>query len=83
MQPARDHQVQHQPETVVEFQADAFADSYQRPHRPPFDAFNRWIYGSQKKRIAQPHLLKLLADDARLQRAQIRGNVRKLRHAIR
>ena len=46
------------------------------------DARERRLDGAQQKRAGKAHPLQRLADDARLQRADIRGDVGQFRHRV-
>src|ERR1700739_4565689 len=80
VQPAGDHQVQRQPEIAVHSDRDALADASQLAHEATFHARHRRLRGSQEKRSCHPHSLDRLPDDAWLERANIRGDIRQFRH---
>ena len=69
MQPAGDHQVQHEPKIAVEADGDALADAPQFTHGAALDARQRRIGRAQEKHACDPHVLEDLTDDARLERA--------------
>ncbi len=81
MQASRNHQVQHQPKIVFHANRNALADSPQLAHGASLH-FREWRRNSAKQKCAgQPHSLDRLPDDARFERADVSGDIRKLRHA--
>ena len=81
MQPAGNHQVQHQPEIAFHSNRDALADAPQFSHHPSFHIRYRGLHGAQQKRTGQPHLLDPLSDDARFERGDVSGDIGQFRHA--
>src|SRR5579883_487877 len=80
MKPSRNHQVQNQPEIVIESDSNAFTDAPQLTHCMAFHIFYRGVRRAQQKGARNPNMLQRLSDNARLQRADIGSNVRQLRH---
>ena len=80
MQPARDHQVQHQPDVVVEPDRDALAEPAQLAHDVTFHRGDRRIGRTQDERARQTHALELPSDNPRLEGTEIGADVRQLRH---
>ena len=83
VQPAGDHEMQHQPQIAIEADGDALADSAQFAHDATFDRGERRIGGAQQEDVRYANALERLADDARFERAEVSGNVGKLRHGAR
>jgi hypothetical protein len=61
---------------------NAFTDAPQSDDGAAFRASERRINRAQQKDAGEPHLLERLAKDARLKCADVRGNVRQLRHSF-
>ena len=68
MQPAGNHQVQHQPEIAFHSNRDALADAPQFSHQASLYIRYGRLYGAQQKRARQPHMLDPLPDDAWFER---------------
>jgi hypothetical protein len=81
MQAPGDHQVQHQPELVLEADGDALAEPPQLVDLLALDASDRRVGGAQQERMADPHARQLPAEDARLQGLDIDRDVRQFGHA--
>ena len=69
VQPAGDHQVQHQPEIAFDADGDALADAAHGADGSAFDAAERRIDGAQQEDRAEAHPFERLAEDARSSRA--------------
>ena len=82
MQAARDHQVEHQPEAIIHADRDAFADSSQLANGFSLGGTWRWIDRAQQEYRAESYMLEDLADDAQLERSDVRRDVGKFRHCI-
>ncbi len=80
MQPARDHQVNHQPEVAIDAYRDALADAPHFAHGPAFHFADRGLCRAQQKGACHTHLQKWLAGDARLKGADVCGDVGQFRH---
>ncbi len=80
MQTAGNHQVEHQPQVAFHPDRDALADAPQFAHRTALRTGERRLHCAQQERARNAHLLQLLSQDARLERADISGDVRQLRH---
>lgn len=78
MQPAGDHQMEHEPEISFYSDGDALADAPQFTHDAALCVRGGRLRGSKKKRACQPDALDGLADDARLERVDVGGDVRQL-----
>jgi hypothetical protein len=64
VQPAGDHQVQHQPEIAFYSNRDSLPDSPQFAHHAALHIRNGRLRGSKQKRACQSHSLDRLPDDA-------------------
>lgn len=80
MQTSSNHQVENDPEIPLQSYRDAFANPFQLNYRPPLSAADRRLDCSQKKGTAQADMLQGLVQDARFERADVRRDVRQLRH---
>ena len=80
VQPPRDHQVQYQPEIVLQADGDALAHTPQFPHRFPLDGVKWWRGCAEQKRTRDPHALEPLIQDARLESFHVHGDVGEFRH---
>ena len=83
MQTAGNHQVQDEPEIVVEADGDAFADAAQGAHFFAVDRGERRFDGAQQKWAGEAHALERLAQDARFERFDVDGDVGELGHGSR
>lgn len=82
MQPSGDHEVQHQPEIIVETNCNALADTPQFAHHVTLGAADRRLRSAQQKRAGNPRLLEGLTDDAPLKCADVGRYVGQLRHRV-
>src|SRR6266481_8303632 len=82
MQPAGNHQMQHQPLVVFKANTDSLSQSPQRNNFFAFSAGNWRHRGAQQKWRSNLHALKLLIKNALLQGFKVDNNVRKFRHAL-
>jgi hypothetical protein len=64
VEPARDHQMKHQPEIVLHADNDSFADSPQFANNPSLDLANRRLCASNQKSTGNPNPNKPLTDYA-------------------
>jgi len=81
VQPAGNHQVQHEPEVTFYSYRDSLADSSQFAHDAAFHFDKGWLCGSKQKRARQSYSLDRLRKDAWLERCEVGGNIRQFRHA--
>ena len=75
-----DHQVQDEPEVALKSDSDALADPHELADSAPFDRGNGRIGGAEQERSGDTNLLDWVADDARLEGAQVRGDVGEFGH---
>src|SRR5438552_19202570 len=68
VQPACNHQVQHQPKIAFYSNRDALADSPQFADDATLDTSNWWLCGSKQKRTRKLHSNERLRDDTRPKR---------------
>lgn len=80
MEASGDHQMQYEPPAVIKPDCDALADSTERAYRMSFKGCDRRRYRAKQKRIREPHLLKRLIYDPRLQSTQISRDVGQFWH---
>jgi hypothetical protein len=81
MQPAGDHQVQHQPEVAFQADRDALSHPPQLPHSSSLGFRKPRRRGAKKKRAGQPDAFERPPHHARVQRHDIGRDVRQLGHA--
>src|SRR5713101_4596486 len=81
VQPASNHQVQHQPEIALYSNRNSLADSPQLAHDAALHIRNRGLRGSKQKGARQPHSIDRLCDDARFECKDVGGDIRQFRHA--
>jgi len=80
MQPAGDHEVDDQPQIVVESNGDTLADSLKFAYRMSLNIAKGRLRRAQYEGVAQAHALKGLTGNARLERAQVGFDIRELGH---
>ena len=80
MQPAGDHQVNHQPQTVVEFQRDALAGAVHANDGVPEEGGQRRLHRTQKERTPDDGRPQAVPDDAGSQRLYINFDVGEFGH---
>lgn len=81
MESPGDHEVKDEPKIAVQSNRDALSDAPQLPHDTAFSSRNRRLGGSQQERVGYPDVFERPADDAVLQRADVRGDIRELGHS--
>src|SRR2546430_8157540 len=81
VQPACNHQVQHQPKIAFYSNRDTLADSPQLANDATLHTCNRWLCGSKQKRASKPYSNERPPDDAWFERSNVRGDIRQFRHA--
>jgi hypothetical protein len=81
VQPAGNHQVQHQPEIAFHSNRDSLPDSPQFAHNAALHIRNWRLRGSKQKRARQSHALDRLPDDAWFERTDVCGDIRQFWHA--
>ena len=77
---AGDHEVEDEPEAVVEFDGDTFADAMEGTYGVAFDVFDSRLDGAEEERAGYPDLGEGLAYDARLEGGEVGGDVGKFGH---
>src|SRR5258708_40003 len=80
VQPASNHQVQHQPEVAVYADGDPLSDPSQFAHGAALHIRNWRLYGSKQKRARESNSLDRLPHDARFEGADVGGDVRQFGH---
>ena len=76
MQASGNHEMNHQPEIAFQPDRNSFSDPSYSLDGAPLHRFDRRLHRSQQEGASEPKVLKPLAHNARLQRSQVRGNVR-------
>jgi hypothetical protein len=76
VKPAGDHQMNYEPEIAVYSHTDTLADAFQFPHRAALDVRRPGLNRPQYEGAQQPHTFDTLADNSRLERADIGNYVR-------
>src|SRR5580658_2663510 len=64
VQASGDHEVQHQPQIVVQPNGDPFADPAELSNGFVLGAMKRRVHGAQEKRTCETDMLEGLAEDA-------------------
>ncbi len=77
-----DHEVEDEPEVVVEADGDALADAAHLTDVAAFDIGDGWLYGSEQERAGDADVFERLADDARSERVNVGGDIGELRHRL-
>ena len=72
---AGDHEVQDEPDAVVELEDDAFADAMERADGVALDFFDARLDGAEEERTGDADVGEGLADDARLQSGEVGRDV--------
>ena len=80
---AGDHEVEDQPEMVIEAEGDALADAAELVDGTSFGGGERWLDGAEEERAGEADALKSTADYARFERVDVGGDVGELRHGVR
>jgi hypothetical protein len=75
VQPSGNHEMDDQPQIVVEANGHTFADSLKAAHGVSLHRGERRFGAAQQECAGEAHLEQRLADDSLLERADIRGNV--------
>lgn len=81
MQPARNHQVQYQPEIVLDSDGDPLPDAPKLADRPSLDLRRRGLDCPKQKWAGDANPLQTPAGNARFERGQVRSDVRQFRHS--
>ena len=82
MQTAGNHQVQHEPQVVVEANGDPFAQPAQLAHGPALEGLHSRVKGSHQERTVEPYPLECLPQDPRAQGLEINRDVGQLGHRV-
>jgi hypothetical protein len=82
VQPASNHQVQHQPEVAIHTDGDSLADPSQFAHGAALGFRNWWLYGSKQKRARQSNALDRLGNDAGFEGTDVGGDIRQFWHGL-
>jgi hypothetical protein len=64
----------------LEADGDALADPAQFSHRAALEILNRGLHSAKQKRARNSYPLERLTDDARLECADVSGDIREFRH---
>jgi hypothetical protein len=80
MQPTSDHQVKNEPKIAVETDRDSLSDAAQLTNRATFCIGERRNRRTEQKWRAEPNMFQAFADDARLERDDVRGDVGQFGH---
>ncbi len=72
---AGDHEVQDEPESVVELEDDALADAVKSANSVAFGLFDAWLEGAEEKWTCNADVGERLANDAWLKRREIGRDV--------
>jgi hypothetical protein len=80
VEPAGDHQVQHEKEIAFEREDDALSDAPKIRDTPPVRLRQRRIDGTQEKRRADADGDEAMPDHSGFQSVEIRDDVRELGH---
>lgn len=77
---AGDHEVNDKPEIAIDADSDALADAAELANGAAFDGGDGRVDCAQDEDALQTHALKSLAEDARHERSEVRGDVGQLGH---
>ncbi len=77
---ARDHQVEHQVELLLEADHQALAEPAEQRHPPALGGRDGRLHRAQEERAPEPHALERLRQDAGLQALEVDGDVGQLGH---
>ena len=77
---AGDHEVKDEPDAVVEFEDDAFADPVKGADGVTFDVFDAWVDGAEEEWAGYADLGEGLAYDAGFEGGEISGDVGEFWH---
>ena len=80
MEAAGDHEVEDQPEVTFNTNGDAFADAAEGGYRAAFCGGQGWVDGAEEEDGGDADAVEGLAEDARLEGADVGGDVGKFRH---
>jgi hypothetical protein len=80
VQPAGNHQVQHQPQVAFHTNRDSLTDSPQLAHDSSLHIGNWWLYGSKQEGARQPNAFDWLPNDPWFECTDISGYVWQFRH---
>ena len=80
MEPPGNHQVQHQPQLLINSNRDSLADATESPNRAPFNCTQRRIYRTQQEHGSQPDALQRLTHDPRFKGSDVCRDIRQFRH---
>ncbi len=83
VQPAGDHQMEHDEQLVVEADDDALAEARQPAHGPATKGGDRRVDGAQHEGVSEPDILQRPTRQAALQRLDIGGDVGQFGHGAR
>ena len=79
---AGDHEMENEPEVVLEADTDAFAEAAEVDDSFPKGAGERRSYGSEEKRADDADSVDGLAENARFERFDVNDDVGEFRHAL-
>ncbi len=77
---AGDHEVKDEPEAVVEFEGDAFADAMETADGVAFDVFDAGLDCAEEEGAGDPEVCEGLADDAGFEGGEVGGDVGEFWH---
>lgn len=80
MQPSRNHQVNDQPEIIIETNGYTLANPPEFADLISLSARKRWVGRAQQERTCQPHSMQRLPDNAALQRSHVSCDVGQFWH---
>ncbi len=80
VQSSGDHQVQHEPQLIIQPDGNPLAQSPQLANGLAVSRFQRWLTGSQQERAFQADLLQALTHDAAFKCIKIDRNIGQLGH---
>lgn len=80
MEAACDHEVQDEPEAIVELDGDAFADAMEGARGVSFDVFDSWLNCAEEEWAGNANVREGLAYDAGFEGGEIGGDVWEFGH---
>ena len=82
MQTTGDHQVENEPEVLIDADGDALANAAQLADGAALEVLKRRVHGAKEKRTREADANERLVEDAGFERGDIGGDVGEFRHDV-
>ena len=82
MQTTGNHQVENEPEVLIDADGNALADAAQLADGAALEVLKRRVHGAKEKRTREADANERLAEDAGFERGDIGGDVGEFRHDV-